>query len=114
MIECETCPFKFWPAKCFAASTSNRRLCRLAVDQPGYRSILDDRTRKPVSKARDPRTVAALATIDAIRRVKQCEYRTNVEVGCSAGCATCIRPDRAGKVTMQDCLVCLAEGDPNG
>lgn len=105
------CPLVASCSTCFARTSGNPRLCELVQTHQDYQTLVEDRTmgRKPINThaTTDPGGIRARETLANIRAVNACHWRTNPETGCLAGCATCTRPGKEGRVTCRDCFKCL-------
>lgn len=100
--ECETCPFRYWPAFCYASKIRSPRLCTLVETSPAYRKLVTDQTIKP-----DPKAIAGPMLMTRLKAVRACLYRTAPDCGCPEQEGECSHPDRPLKVTLADCANCL-------
>lgn len=104
MNECEHCPFRLWPVRCFAAVKGSKRLCELSRTSVGYREFIERKTLTAVVDSQS--IVRPQVTADQARAIELCIVRTS-DCNCLGKPATCMRsgtPER---------IVCL-HGGPDG
>ncbi len=107
MRECDSCPWRLWPVRCYAARVGSVRLCQLRRDRADYARIVEAKTLKPDVPPAPPSVPPPPPSpwLLARRAAVACPDRRGPSCGC--GGWECAREGKAGPTDLARCAACL-------